>query len=85
MRKRPAWWEWDLELSPHLVKRMADRDFTEVDVRSMLHAATRLRRDVEPGRWLAFTRLRRNRWEVILAPDLTEERLVVITAYPIAS
>jgi hypothetical protein len=63
---------------------MADRDFTEVDVRSMLHDTTRLRRDVEPGRWVAITRLRRQRWEVILEPDLAEHRLVVITAYPIA-
>jgi hypothetical protein len=69
---------------PHIYKRMADRDFTEVDVRSMLQTTTRLRRDVEPGRWVALTRLRRQRWEIILEPDLAEQRLVVITAYPIA-
>ena len=26
----PSWWEWDLGLSVHLMKRMVDRDFTEV-------------------------------------------------------
>jgi hypothetical protein len=84
MKKWPAWWHWELELSPHLFKRMADRGFTEVDLRAMLQGTTRLRRDVEPGRWVAATRLRRQRWEVILEPDPDAERLVVITAYPIA-
>lgn len=27
----PVWWEWDLELTPHVLKRMLDREFTEVD------------------------------------------------------
>ena len=82
-RKRwPGWWEWELELSPHLLKRMLDRRFTEIDVRRMLHVSTRLRRDIEPGRWVAITRLRGARWEVIVEPDQDAEMLVVITAYP---
>ena len=36
-RRWPEWWNWELELSPHLLKRMVDRRFTEVDVRRMLH------------------------------------------------
>jgi hypothetical protein len=76
------WWDWELELSPHLLKRMPDRRFTEVDVRRMLQAATRVRRDIEPGRWVATTRHRRERWEVIVEPDGDAEMLVVITAYP---
>ena len=28
----------------------------------------RLRRDLEPGRWVAVTRHRRSRWEVIVEP-----------------
>ncbi len=35
----PAWWEWEIELTPHLEKRMEDRDFTEVDLRAMLQRA----------------------------------------------
>jgi hypothetical protein len=83
MKKRPAWWNWELELTPHIYKRMADRDFTELDLRAMLQAVSRLRRDVEPGRWVAITRLRRERWEVVLEPDPEVERLVLITAYPV--
>lgn len=35
-RKRPEWWEWDLEFTPHLLKRMSDRRFNEVDLRTMM-------------------------------------------------
>ena len=65
----PEWWDWELEVSPHLLKRMADRDFTELDVRSMLQGATRVRPDVEPGRWIVSASRRRRRWEVIVEPD----------------
>ena len=77
----PEWWNWELELSPHLLKRMVDRRFTEVEVRRMLHVATRLRRDIEPGRWVAVTR-HRAKWEVIVEPDRDAQMLVIITAYP---
>ena len=33
-------WEWDLELSPRLYKRMEDRSFNKLDVRAKLEAAT---------------------------------------------
>ena len=61
---------------------MVDRRFTEVDIRRMLHVATRIRRDIEPGRWVVVTRHRRTRWEVIVEPDADVQILVVITAYP---
>jgi len=82
-RRWPEWWNWELELSPHLLKRMGDRRFTEVDVRRMLHIASRLRRDIEPGRWVAVTRHRRANWEVIVEPDSDAQMLVVITAYSV--
>jgi hypothetical protein len=81
-RRWPEWWNWELELSSHLLKRMVDRRFTEVDVRRMLHVATRLRRDIQPGRWVAVTRHRRTRWEVIVEPDADAQMVVVITADP---
>jgi len=82
-RKWPAWWEWELELSPHLLKRMEDRRFTEVDLRRMMERATGYHRDVVEGRWAIETRHRRQRWQVIVEPDFTAELLVVITAYPV--
>ena len=36
----PTWWDWELELSFHLEKRMLQRDFTEIDLRTMLDRAT---------------------------------------------
>lgn len=81
----PEWWEWELELSPHLLKRMLDRDFSEIDVRRMLTSATGLRPDIVPGRWVAETRHRRRAWEVIVEPDPGPQVLVVITAYPVQS
>lgn len=78
----PAWWEWELELSPHLLKRMEDRRFTEIDLRAMLSRAARLRPDPLPGRWLVETRHRRRRWRVIVEPDSALRVLVVVTAYP---
>lgn len=32
-RPWPDWWEWEIDLTPHLLKRMEDRDFSEVDLR----------------------------------------------------
>lgn len=72
-----------MELSPHLLKRMADRGFTEVELRDMLERAVSLRRDIVLERWVVGTRHRRRRWEVIVEPDHEAQLLVVITAYPI--
>jgi len=78
----PEWWEWELEITPHLEKRMGDRDFTEIDLREMLEQARRYRPDVVEGRWVIETSHRRKGWEVIVEPDVQERLLVVITAYP---
>ncbi len=42
----PDWWDWELEMTPHLEQRMEERAFTEIDVREMLEAATGFRPDV---------------------------------------
>ena len=83
MPEWPKWWSWDLELSTHLLKRMVDREFTEVDLRAMLDAATGLRADVEPGRWVIQTRHDGRPWEVIVEPLEAEQTLLVITAFPV--
>jgi hypothetical protein len=80
----PSWWDWELELSAHLMMRMPDREFNEIGLRSMLEIASGFRRDVHPNRWIIETRFRRNAWEVVVEPDPITQLLVVITAYPVA-
>ena len=82
MRRRwPEWWDWDLELSPHLFKRMVDRRFSELDLRLMLERARGYRPDITEGRWVVVTAFRRKTWEVVVEPDADARRLVVVTAY----
>jgi len=82
-REWPTWWEWDLELSPHLFKRMIDRRFDEIDLRRMLHLAQAYRHDVVEGRWVVESRHRSQAWEVIVEPDEDRRLLVVVTAYSV--
>ena len=77
----PKWWTWELELTPHLEKRMEDREFTEVDLRAMLQRASGFRQDWIEGRFVIETIYRGRGWEVIVEPDQTDELLVVVTAY----
>jgi hypothetical protein len=77
----PTWWDWELELSSHLFKRMAERDLSEIELRRMLSIAAGFRRDVVPGRWIIETRHKRKSWEIIVEPDSDAQVLVVVTAY----
>lgn len=79
----PEWWEWELELSPHLLNRMEDRAFNEVDLRKMLGRASSYRTDVVEARWVIDTRHAGDRWEVIVEPDADMRLLVVVTAYSV--
>lgn len=83
MTEWPPWWDWELELTPHLERRMEDRDFTEVELREMLEGARAYHADVVEGRWVIETRRRGTDWEVIVEPDADEMLLVLVTAYPI--
>jgi hypothetical protein len=78
----PDWWDWELELSPHLLRRMADRRFSELDLRAMLERARGYRPDEIAGRWVIVTSHRSRAWEVVVEPDFDTERVVVATAYP---
>jgi hypothetical protein len=80
--KWPDWWVWELEMTPHLEKRMEDRDFTEVDLRAMLHRARNLCGDHMEGRFVVETMHRGKAWRVIVEPDDESSLLVVVTAYP---
>jgi hypothetical protein len=79
----PAWWDWELELTPHAEKRMEERGLTEVELRALLHSATGVRRDHVEGRWIAEGRRRADTWGVILEPDEQLGVVVVVTAYRI--
>ena len=70
-------------MSAHLLKRMQDRAFNEVDLRRMLELAAGHRADVLEGRFVIDTRHAGRSWEVIVEPDEMRQLLVVITAYPL--
>ena len=74
------WWSWELELMPHLLKRMGDRGFTEVDLRSMLERASEFSPDIVEGRFVITTKHAKRPWEVIVEPDGVDQLLLVITA-----
>jgi len=80
----PDWWSWELELSPHLLKRMTDRQFNEADLRLMLAEASGYHQDHVEGRWVVETRSGGRAWEVVVEPDSDQRTLVVVTAYPVA-
>jgi hypothetical protein len=80
----PDWWDWELDASnPHLAKRMIDRGFSETDLREMLDTATGFRPDGPAGRWIIETSHAGRTWEVVVEPNVREQRLVVVTAYPV--
>jgi hypothetical protein len=79
----PSWWEWELEFTPHLLKRMIDRQFNEPDLRLMLDEATGVRDNHEEGRFAVETSHECRPWEVIVEPLAEEQLLLVITAYPV--
>ena len=62
---------------------MIDRGFSEVDLRSMLQDARRLRPDRNPDRWVVETAHEAQPWKVIVEPDEMKQILVMVTAYPV--
>jgi hypothetical protein len=78
----PQWLDWELELSSHIFKRMTDRGFSELDLRTMLEHPGDYKKDTVEGRYIIFASHRRRKWEIIVEPDLHTKRLVIITAYP---
>jgi len=79
----PTWWDWDLEVSPHLLKRMVDRRFNESDLREMLEDAGACEPNAIPGRWKIATHWRGESWEIVVEPDEFLRRVVVVTAYAV--
>ncbi len=79
----PTWWDWELEISPHVEKRMEERNFTEIDLRDMMQRAQTFEADEIEGRYVIQTRRQQHDWKIIVEPDATDHLLVVITAFPI--
>ena len=77
----PEWWDWELAFTGHLELRMEQRDFTEVELRSMLQRANSYAPSVVEDRFMIETTHRGRPWIVIVEPDLYERLLVVVTAY----
>ena len=83
MAEWPTWWSWELDLSPHLLKRMVDRRFNEADLRLMFEHGLGCRANHEEGRWVIETKHGVHPWEVIVEPLPDERILLVVTAYPL--
>jgi hypothetical protein len=79
----PDWWDFELELSPHVEERMIDRDFSEVDLRLMFEEADGLRPGTSIGRWNVETVHFGDPWEVVVEPDDVDRVIVVITAFKV--
>lgn len=83
-RSYPAdWWDWELAFTPHVESRMEEREFSEIELRTMVSDATDIAPARRPGRFLARTRHRGTPWIVVLEPDLDDQLLFVVTAYPV--
>jgi hypothetical protein len=77
----PNWWNWELEISSHCLKRISERGFNETDLRTMLDHAVQFEEQPH-GTFLVSTTLAHRPWEVIVSPDEDHRLLVVVTAYP---
>ena len=82
-RHWPVWWDWEIELTSHLLKRMVDRGFSEVDLREMLEHASDVSPSGSAGRWTITARRGQKDWEIIVEPDVAARLIVVVTAYPV--
>ena len=76
----PDWWNWELAISYHCIKRMQDRNFNEADLRAMFDDATKVVEQVQ-GTFVVETRHDEQTWEVVVCPDPRNQRIVVVTAY----
>lgn len=65
----------------HVERRMEERGFTEVELRSMLQRARGYTRSAVQNRFMIETTHQGRSWIVIVEPDPEERLLVVVTAY----
>jgi hypothetical protein len=79
----PEWWRWELEMTSHVLKRMVDRQFNEVDLRLMLERAVAYHEEDPSGRFVVKSRHGGRVWAVIVELSPEDRVLVVVTAFPI--
>src|SRR5262249_33584121 len=82
MRNPPWWWHWEIELSPHVERRMVERDVTDVELRAMLERAVAITPSDVGGPYVVHTKHRRRACRIVLEPDDAAECVVVVTVYP---
>ncbi len=85
MGRKPDWWGWDLELTPHVLERMPDRSFNETDLRRMLEDASRAQPLGRLGRWKVEARHGGREWRIIVQPDPERRVVEVVTAYALST
>jgi len=81
LETHPDWWNFELELSPHVEERMIDRGFSEVDLRLMIETTGAIRRGGAKRPMDLGTAHDGDAWEVVVEPDERDQVIVVITAY----
>ncbi len=62
---------------------MEDRQFNEIDLRTMLEHARSYHRDTVEDRWVIQKHHEEHPWEVIVEPDIGSKLLVIVTAHPV--
>ena len=77
----PHWWRWELMLTPHAERRMAERGIDEPILRRMMQHARGWHPVDLPGRAAIVAVHKRAEWRIIVEPDVVERVLVVVTAY----
>jgi hypothetical protein len=79
----PVWWEWEIEISSHCVKRMQERGFNEAELRAMIDDASGISEQAH-GTYLLDTCYEGRKWEVIVSVDDARQTVIVVTAYPVS-
>jgi len=62
----PDWWDWEIELTPHLQKRMERSRLQRGRPPAHVERARGHRADIVEGRVVIETERKRARWEVII-------------------
>jgi hypothetical protein len=81
MTDQYSWLCWDLDISPHAMRRMPIRGFSETDLRGMLEDPDHVEPDACPGRFVAHCRWHGQQWNIILEPDKDAGVIIVVTAF----
>jgi hypothetical protein len=61
---------------------MEERQFSEVELRTLIAKATRVSGARRPGRFIVACRHQAGPWTVVIEPDPAAQLLFVVTAFP---